>query len=387
MRQLSYAIQDIKKHKLGIILFLLQCEIAFLLLSFALGQILSLNAGIGRIKTIRDKGAYIRIDQTPPEKIQSISENKNIARFFDFANRQIDEQYQTYSYLSYQTEGIRIEKRFVSNGVLELFGVHVSAGRSFHSADFQWNGKDPLPVIVGDHLKEVYQLNHTYDFYHNTDIPFQGMVVGVLGKGESYQNIYSIEKSKPLDDSCIFPISQAFIDSYFTFPDYDMAFASTIFVPKDPKDLDAIAAKSEEFNLFSLEFVSVEDHISEYLNYRAPDIYMSLFMALIILLFSCVGMTAHFMSMIAGSKRDFAIHIICGARVQDLVLRMIWHVSAAFVLPVLTCVFVLGLRVTTIYIFLFLVMIALILALIVAVPPLIKISSRDILRSMRKGGS
>lgn len=342
MTQIKYIFSDIRHNKRGFIIFVLQIAVAALLISFRIFHIMTLSAGLDAINGLQTENAYIVKDSTPSAYINENYDNPAVGEFFkDFAA--IDgEVFWSFGY-PMPGESSYITKRFISDGFLDMYGLSVESGRTLQTEDFSWSADDPIPILAGYELKAQYRAGEKYSFAAgDSGENVQAVVVGFLEKGASYPSFSQVGMVNELDHALIIPASETFMDRFFTYPDFHSAILGSILFPNDPADLMKAANAAAGSNLFVISPTTIQNSVNDFLDYMLPSIYLQLTTAAIVLLFACLGMGTHMIVLVNQLKRNFSIHLICGARKHHLAFRLVGQVAIAITVGCLPCLAVRG---------------------------------------------
>jgi hypothetical protein len=133
------------------------------------------------------------------------------------------------------------------------------------------------------------------------------------------------------------------------FSDLDMAINSTVVFSSDKTILRAIEKKSSELNLFSIHFTLIQERIDDFLDSYIKQFIYLIGTAIIILLFAMLGMVSALLSLISKNMKDYTIHILCGGRIKNVGLRLMMHVGLIFIIPLISCAFLVGFNLAFIY--------------------------------------
>lgn len=360
MTQVKYILSDIRHNKRGFIIFVLQIAVAALLISFRIFHIMTLSAGLEAINELQTENAYIVKDSTPSAYINENYDNPAVGDFFKDFEAIDGKTIWSFGY-PLPGENSYITKRFISDGFLDMYGLSVESGRTLQTEDFSWSLGNPIPILAGYELKAQYRIGENYTFVagdNGEDV--QAVVVGFLEKGVSYPSFSQVGMVNELDYALIIPASETFMDRFFTYPDFHSAILGSILFPNDPADLSNAAKTAAENGLFVVSPMTIQKSVNDYLDYMLPSIYLQLTTAAIVLLFACLGMGTHMVVLVNQLKRNFSIHLICGARKHHLAFRLVGQVAIAIAIGCLPCLAVRGVSQNICYVLLLMLAITLI---------------------------
>jgi ABC-type antimicrobial peptide transport system permease subunit len=189
-----------------------------------------------------------------------------------------------------------------------------------------------IPVIMGSDFHRYFK---TGDIF-NDDLDNTYVVAGFFDKSEFYVAPFETGKAINLNKLLVVPDSAGELNF--------ITLHSTYFRTDDTSRLEAIIAKSSKLELLPMERVSLAKQIQ----YKEADMMneimtMGSVMALIFI-FASVGMVAYFIRFIQSRIREFAVHMICGARERDILIRIALQFVLILIVSMIAiiCLFGLG---------------------------------------------
>ena len=225
----------------------------------------------------------------------------------------------------------------VNNNFCDLYDIKITDGRTFTkeelSGDLQEN---VIPVLVGEKKAEEYPIGTKIEFNNQ-----QLQVVGVIDSNSFYLTPSTERGISYFTEEMVMPwIPDRHINgangSYNDINLYNLLQIET----KDPKVLDEIMEKAKELHLFELSFISYEERLGE-LDYYYKLMYEREFVMLgAILLYCIVGSITMLLQYIKSNIRQFSIHILCGARKNDMITRMFLQIGIPVVIGMIIVGFV-----------------------------------------------
>jgi len=344
--QIRFSLFDIFKNIRINILFLLQMTVVFLILSYSLNNIIALSNGLKRLEALRNTQAYVISDSTPNEKVDQLLSDSDTSvskmqRLYGFLSSSPISQYTIWGYQNDVTvDGITIEQKTANKKFYDFYKLGIIEGREFASADF--NSSKVVPILIGYNLRNKYLLGGTYKFVDGGTGQEQACkVVGVLENNASYPDIRNPMHLINLNYTYMKPFSPT-NERLNAFSDLDMAINSTV-VFTDRKDvLKSVESLSAGLDLFSIKFVTLQANIDAFLETFYKAITYQFVISAIILVFACVGMTSALLSMVKKNMRDYSIHIFCGGRLIDILIRISIQVVFVFALALAPTLIVFG---------------------------------------------
>lgn len=340
MNNLRYIIDDIKSMKvkysiifvqllvgLGIFLYLFQTSCAYLKTEQEIQK-----------KTAQEN-IYMFQDITSDAKFSAILNNKEKLKKLKIWKREIDQNLKVNN-VRYYTGGVNVElpishkrginRKKVSKEFIEYFQLKGNFDSNFAE---KWNQKntDKSYIILGASVGENYRVG---DKFEVLDGEYE--VVGVLKKGESF-----IEPSHSATLICL--------DEYALTPfefdetkalSYCMYIDNTYYVTDNQESLRYISQLSSQLGLFDLELTDFSYQLS-CIKRDAQDNAVVYGMFLVISTVFCfVGIVGSMTEFINDHKREFAIHMLMGARSSDIMMRvfmliLLQYVGASIVIGII----------------------------------------------------
>ena len=249
------------KHKTKIMVMILEILFAVILISWMISPAIKLHLAADGLDVFDEINLYGVVNQTSPEVMFDTFDEAAVQDFFINEYYDEDTQYIIYRYLANIVDNVRIERRIANKTFFSCFPVSVISGRPFSDEDFKVTS-DPIPILVGCNLADIYKLNNIYEFTSGeNDSKFQTIVIGILEKDTNYPRMATISES--LDNAYVIPMSEWFVENYFGFSDYDMAISNTVMYAEDYKKLQSIEVSAKDQHLFDFEFVSFKDEFTK----------------------------------------------------------------------------------------------------------------------------
>lgn len=213
---------------------------------------------------------------------------------------------------------------------LEFFKLPVDEGRFLNKEDF--NRTDVVPIVLGSNYREIYKLGDEFkaeDNIHNKIYKYK--VIGFL-KEDSYclEDTQQVETIN-LNNYMLLPYMDSFIDTEETFFRLDFYDSQGAIFSRNPEKnaeyFNEIRSKSEEMDLYKYKYYSSEEQFKEFEGFVKSDLEQSTMIFSIVLLFCSIGIITSILSSIDTRTTEFGIHLLCGAKISDIILRIVLETS------------------------------------------------------------
>lgn len=348
MSQIRYAMLDIKRNPGRYFLFMIEIVISFLLITMAVISLFDMadNARIYQ-ETLGGRPMYLLKDLTSPDKLSRMRESTGItdrmADFYAF----LTEHHEDYTVGTMEEpvepgstadrcEAVYANKHrarvlLVSPSFFDFYKLQIAEGEGFAPADYRTVDPPYIPAVLGPAFKEVFALGDSFETLEN-----KYKVCGFLAEDSSY---YQLDKSPDiysLDGLILSPLNIAQYRKDKDFARLHQAITGTYIESSDPAEMRAIIEKSAELGLYDLAYQSFEDQMQYILGKFNLHLQLLVFLIVIILTFSTIGMTANIILFIQSSLKEFSIHMLCGAKKSTIILRiaipfaLIWLIALIF---------------------------------------------------------
>jgi len=344
-KQLKYAWGDILDHKLRYISLFFQTLAVCALVSVIFSILLDTNNFQNRLNGImqsQEEEIYLLIDMSSTEKINDITNNKEsllwMRELFEFIKG--SSSFTSYT-SNHQNYGISLPNEnleefsvidpdnafflvIIDNEFQDVFKLKCAEGRIFSTDDFKDTGSE-IPLLLGYDFQKYYDLDD--------------MIVD--NEGKCYRIVGFLEKSSffldPLKGEVIYWLDKAFVaplqpDKFKDILDYDSAILSTFIITDDTGNLQLIQEKSNELGLYTFEFRSFTEQLKVIIDYANYKIEYLGFIMTIILIFAIISFISTLVQFITTHTKEFAIHLLCGGRIIDIINRILIQVFIVILL-------------------------------------------------------
>lgn len=271
------------------------------------------------------------------------------------------------------------------------FNYQISDGRYFNDDDFK--AKDNIPIILGSDYKDKYNvgdkissIDEKYtDIRNAKEIKFE--VIGFLKEDQYFfQKTFSPEGVFCINNYILYPIcelenisndddSYEFISKFFD---------TVILSDKDDEYLSAeINNKTDNLDLFKIDLFDGSQIFKSKVEECNNQIIYSVIIFLIVILFTSINMITSMIGYIFNKKKEFSINIMVGAKMSDLVQRIVFQnviimifsaIFASFVVKVFNLNSLVGINYEVIILTS---IICVILVLLMSIIPILKLFSLD----------
>ncbi len=329
MSQIGFALNDIRRLKFKYLRFFLQLLIALLLIGFALSMIyetLSLRVKILALDNASDHyiirdvtredqmNARLFDDPDAPAKLYDLYKTLHLQQdafaFTCYAQAIVLNNREIEDLAAFQSaDGTLLFNRLmVDKGFIQTFALDCQTGDFF---DLEGLEPGAVPVVLGSHFSDHLELGDWIDDHL--------VVTGFLEPKSFYMAPGQTREILYLDNAILEPVN---ISDESDVPALDMAITNTTLLTANEHVLDEIQARSSNLNLYDLEFISYSQQLERITNETLAYAATLLFIICLILFFCLVCMVSALLSFIQERRREFAIHLLCGARTADFVMRI-----------------------------------------------------------------
>lgn len=334
MGQLKYAWMDIKRSLGRYLLFTVEIFISFILITMAFMSLfhMSENKKVYE-ETLGNRSMYLLKDLTSADKLRKMRESRGItermADFYEF----LSQGHQDYSVGRHdepiepgtpldRCTALRDSKHtarvlMVNPSFFEFYKLGLSEGNLFAETDYHDPEPDYIPAVLGADFREDFSLG---DSFQTLERKYK--VIGFLNAESVY---YRLEKSPDvysLDRTILSPLNPEQFRREEDFIRLHESIRGTYIESDDPDEMREIIETSTELGLYDLAYQSFRDQV-DYIQGRFHlHMQLLIFLIVIILTFSMLGMSANIILFIRSSLKEFSIHMLCGAKKSTIILRI-----------------------------------------------------------------
>ncbi len=340
MVQLKYAWKELVKKPGRYLPLYIQIIVSILLFSFIVKEFYTMNQFSSRLMSYTEhKNIYISNLQSDVVKLMNeLSSETGESRCKELYNFTL----QRGTVYIQMPVTIRVSPKIeehilaVNDGFCNLYEMKIKEGRMFSKQELDGILQDDIvPVLVGEEKAKTYPIGTVFESITEDKITFE--VIGVIDNQSFYLNpaiqrgvsYFTEEMVMPwLPEKRINGMNGGYNDVNL----YNLLQIET----SETEVLEEIVEKSKELNLFELSFISYEERIGE-LDYYYNLMYQREFAMLgAILLYCIIGSITMLLQYIRSNIRQFSIHILCGARKNDMIIRMFVQIGIPVVVAIIS---------------------------------------------------
>lgn len=329
MLQFKYAYREFKRHPWKYIPLYTQIIVSLLLFCFIMATFHQIYTFFSQIQSITThKNMYLTSEQsdvmTIMNELQTENANERCKELYDY----IQERATIYIHLpvKMRSNGQDMEFLQVNNSFCSLYNIEVQQGRFFSEKELNNNLSEnsPIPILAGSSLSSQYPIGTIlYDDSSDAQLIFE--VVGILKEDSYYLN--------PVTDYRVISLNEELLIPWIPIENFNRGYSDINLFCKmqletdTPEVLDDIIKKSEELNLFTLSYPSFQEQIESVEQYYKTVYRRDFAMLGAILLYCIVGSVTMLFQYMKQHIRSFSIHILCGARQEDMIHLMFAQIS------------------------------------------------------------
>lgn len=257
----------------------------------------------------RNDNYYVK-SKTDDEITMAISGETNELSYY------IGENYKTvdFAYLDSLVYGDNISGDIydvygVTSAFFDYYNITVEQGRLFSDDEYGGDGKN-IPVVVGSTAADGYSVGDKYlDKYE---------IVGILKSGQYTYMISSGDMAVTSVDTAVYmPImSTEFLkENGIDYP------AQLIFA-ENKNALSAINEKAAELGIYGYNFISINDMIKQRSDTFLQNSMIMIIIGAIILVLCLLSLIETMLTYVRKNISELLIHVICGATINDIILRV-----------------------------------------------------------------
>ena len=381
MAQLYFAFQDIKKNFWYYVRFTIQIICVFILIAISVSMLSSLNSFKTKMNNLNNiSQLYIIRDNTDNEIMNKrFSENDingKLLSFYSYLTNSRDFSFFTYfeesvfltnnksSDTETQTSILSVDPKF-----LEVFYISCDVGRNFNSDDYKSNN-EYIPILLGNDFSNQYKVNDI--------LLSKYKVVGILEKNSFFLTPGKTDEVRYLNNFLLAPL---IIDESTSFSTLDSILTSGTITTTTNKILAEIENKAKEIGLYDdLTFISFFEQLNNIIENNVLQIFFISFIFFLILFFCTVCMIVSLINFINYHQREFSIHFLCGAKKEDIIIRLILQVVYPLILGNIVTFLIFNMSISFFVVLVF----SFVILLTISLFPIIKLNRMnlsDILRS------
>lgn len=203
----------------------------------------------------------------------------------------------------------------VTSAFFDYYNITVEQGRLFSDDEYGGDGKN-IPVVVGSTAADGYSVGDKYlDKYE---------IVGILKPGQYTYWMYSDMEATSVDTAVYMPImSTEFLK------ENGIDYPTQLIFAENKNALSAINEKAAELGIYGYNFISINDMIKQRSDTFLQNSMIMIIIGAIILVLCLLSLIETMLTYVRKNISELLIHVICGATINDIILRV--GVGAFFV--------------------------------------------------------
>lgn len=256
----------------------------------------------------RNDNYYVK-SKTDDEITMAISGETNELSYY------IGENYKTvdFAYLDSLVYGDNISGDIydvygVTSAFFDYYNITVEQGRLFSDDEYGGDGKN-IPVVVGSTAADGYSVGDKYlDKYE---------IVGILKSGQYTYWMYSDMEATSVDTAVYMPImsTQFLKENGIDYP-------TQLIFAENKNALSAINEKAAELGIYGYNFISINDVIKQRSDTFLQNSMIMIIIGAIILVLCLLSLIETMLTYVRKNISELLIHVICGATINDIILRV-----------------------------------------------------------------
>ena len=256
----------------------------------------------------RNDNYYVK-SKTDDEITMAISGETNELSYY------IGENYKTvdFAYLDSLVYGDNISGDIydvygVTPAFFDYYNITVAQGRLFSDDEYGGDGNN-IPVVVGSTAADGYSVGDKYlDKYE---------IVGILKPGQYTYWMYSDMDATSVDTAVYMPImSKEFLK------ENGIDYPTQLIFAENKNALSAINEKAAELGIYGYNFVSLNDMIKQRSDTFLQNSMVMIIIGAIILVLCLLSLIETMLTYVRKNISELLIHVICGATINDIILRV-----------------------------------------------------------------
>lgn len=196
----------------------------------------------------------------------------------------------------------------VTSAFFDYYNITVEQGRLFSDDEYGGDGKN-IPVVVGSTAADEYSVGDKYlDKYE---------IVGILKPGQYTYWMYSDMEATSVDTAVYMPImSTEFLK------ENGIDYPTQLIFAENKNALSAINEKAAELGIYGYNFISINDMIKQRSDTFLQNSMIMIIIGAIILVLCLLSLIETMLTYVRKNISELLIHVICGATINDIILRV-----------------------------------------------------------------
>lgn len=196
----------------------------------------------------------------------------------------------------------------VTSAFFDYYNITVEQGRLFSDDEYGGDGKN-IPVVVGSTAADGYSVGDKYlDKYE---------IVGILKPGQYTYWMYSDMEATSVGTAVYMPImSTEFLK------ENGIDYPTQLIFAENKNALSAINEKAAELGIYGYNFISINDMIKQRSDTFLQNSMIMIIIGAIILVLCLLSLIETMLTYVRKNISELLIHVICGATINDIILRV-----------------------------------------------------------------
>lgn len=345
--QFLFVINDIRKNKVYFSWNIIQISIVCVLLSIILQSAFEYRDVKDKFDKITEQSEiYMFRDETTDEKFDELLNDENklqeLAKLYDSVQKRVEDP--RGDILSFTANS---NKRFymseeLAKDIAQIWKVPeenrdsldmISVSENFFQIfqlkpegdmdQFKKKSEGKIPVVLGSSFQKIYQLHDViYDSNHQAY-----EIEGFLEEGAYY--IAPGERREPVYlDQVILKLSEIDPEDSVDLLDY---FVTTYYIIKDKDFMENVVEQSRDKDLMDLSINNFSFQMDAITGDIKDEMILNGSIMVILFIFCLIAMTGNVLQFISDAKREFAVHMMCGADKGAIIFRIIMQMWCIYI--------------------------------------------------------
>lgn len=197
----------------------------------------------------------------------------------------------------------------VTPAFFDYYNITVAQGRLFSDDEYRGDGNN-IPIVVGSTAADGYSVGDKYlDKYE---------IVGILKPGQyTYMVSYGDMEATSIDTAVYMPImGTGFLK------ENGIDYPTQLIFAENKNALSAINEKAAELGIYGYNFISINDMIKQRSDTFLQNSIVMIIIGAIILVLCLLSLIETMLTYVRKNISELLIHVICGATINDIILRV-----------------------------------------------------------------
>ena len=328
MKVLRFVGEDIGKMKYRYGIITLQIIVGLVLFCYIYQVSDSFAKTTGMVQNrLNNEEIYMFRDNTSDKKIDKLLKDdkklKDMKKWYAKVQKTVAEDSNLQSYIADTDSDINIKRDeyinnvVVSENFMDIYQIEGDFSKTKWKEEFfgKSGNAEEIPVIVGYNLSKKYTKGKV--FMDTSRQKYK--VIGSLKKGSVFVEPSHSKKYTSLDNCILSPYHLIEDDSM----EYWSYVQSVYFVTNHPEKIQKCIVASKKMGLYDLSLLDFSYQL-QCIKEDAQDTFAVYGMFLLVTVAFCiVGIIGNMIQFINDNKKEFAIHLIVGASIKEIVGRVI----------------------------------------------------------------